>query len=220
MQTQKIDLPLNIKSVKDSGEFSGYGSIFGNTDSYGDVVNKGAFDASLKSWSKKSRLPALLWQHQMDEPIGIYTRMEEDEKGLYVEGKLLINEDPLAKRAHAHLKAGSLSGMSIGFVTTDEDYDVDTGINNIKAVNLWEVSLVTFPANDDARISAVKSAIRAGETPQQKLVEGLLRDAGLSRQQAKAFMSQGYKGLSQREADDSLESLKNLTQKLKGITNV
>jgi len=209
MKTKKLDLPLQIKSVSESGEFSGYGSVFGNKDSYGDIVVEGAFEKSLQQWADKGRFPALLWQHKMDEPIGVYTRMEEDETGLYVEGKLLKDEDPLAKRAHAHLKEGSLSGMSIGYVTDDEEYD---------KVDLWEVSLVTFPANDDARVSAVKSAIRAGEIPAAKDIEAVLRDAGLSRQQAKAVIAKGLVGLGQREADDSLEikEIKRLTEIIGG----
>ncbi|MGJ0580897.1 HK97 family phage prohead protease, partial [Xenorhabdus bovienii] len=116
MTKQRLDVPLKIKSVSDSGEFEGYGSVFGVKDSYDDIVMPGAFENSLKQWGEKGSLPALLWQHRMDEPIGIYTEMKEDEVGLYLRGRLLIDDDPLAKRAHAHLKAGSLSGLSIGYI--------------------------------------------------------------------------------------------------------
>lgn len=110
MQTkQRLDVPLSLKSVSDSGEFEGYGSVFGVKDSHDDVVMSGAFAASLRAWSDRKALPALLWQHRMDEPIGVYTEMKEDDVGLYVRGRLLIDDDPLAKRAHAHMKAGSLS---------------------------------------------------------------------------------------------------------------
>lgn len=107
MQTkQRLDVPLSLKSVSDSGEFEGYGSVFGVKDSHDDVVMSGAFAASLRAWSDRKALPALLWQHRMDEPIGVYTEMKEDDVGLYVRGRLLIDDDPLAKRAHAHMKAG------------------------------------------------------------------------------------------------------------------
>ncbi|EGP6211573.1 HK97 family phage prohead protease [Salmonella enterica] len=110
MQTkQRLDVPLSLKSVSDSGEFEGYGSVFGVKDSHDDVVMSGAFAASLRAWSDRKALPALLWQHRMDEPIGVYTEMKEDDVGLYVKGRLLIDDDPLAKRAHAHMKAGSLT---------------------------------------------------------------------------------------------------------------
>lgn len=111
MQTkQRLDVPLSLKSVSDSGEFEGYGSVFGVKDSHDDVVVSGAFAASLRAWSDRKALPALLWQHRMDEPVGVYTEMKEDDVGLFVRGRLLIDDDPLAKRAHAHMKAGSLSG--------------------------------------------------------------------------------------------------------------
>ena len=100
MQTkQRLDVPLSLKSVSDSGEFEGYGSVFGVKDSHDDVVMSGAFAASLRAWSDRKALPALLWQHRMDEPIGVYTEMKEDDVGLYVRGRLLIDDDPLAKKS-------------------------------------------------------------------------------------------------------------------------
>ncbi|WP_241221028.1 HK97 family phage prohead protease, partial [Escherichia coli] len=78
MQTkQRLDVPLSLKSVSDSGEFEGYGSVFGVKDSHDDVVMSGAFATSLRAWSDRKALPALLWQHRMDEPIGVYTEMKE-----------------------------------------------------------------------------------------------------------------------------------------------
>lgn len=213
MQTkQRLDLPLTIKSVSDSGEFEGYGSVFGVEDSYSDVVVRGAFTATLEKWKAKSRLPAMLWQHNMSEPIGIYTEMREDDVGLYVKGRLLIDADQLAKRAHAHMKAGSLSGMSIGYMLDDYEYDKEKGVWILKAIDLWEVSLVTFPANDDARITDVKSLLARGETPPPSKVERALREVGFSGSQAKAFMAKGYSAVSPREADadNAMQSLKSL----------
>ena len=143
MQTkQRLDVPLSLKSVSDSGEFEGYGSVFGVKDSHDDVVMSGAFAASLRAWSDRKALPALLWQHRMDEPIGVYTEMKEDDVGLYVRGRLLIDDDPLAKRAHAHMKAGSLTGLSIGYVLKDWEYDRSKEAFLLKEIDLWEVSLV------------------------------------------------------------------------------
>ena len=217
MQTkQRLDLPLTIKSVSDSGEFEGYGSVFGVEDSYGDVVVRGAFAATLAKWAEKGRLPAMLWQHNMNEPIGIYTEMREDETGLYVKGRLLIDDDPLAKRAHAHMKAGSLSGLSIGYILGEYEYDKDKSAFILKEIDLWEVSLVTFPANDEARISDVKSLLERGESPPPSKVERALRDVGFSGSQAKAFMAKGYNALNPREAgaDQALQSLKSLIEKM------
>ena len=201
----RFDVPLKIKSVSETGEFSGYGSVFGTKDSYSDIVLPGAFAKSLSDWNEKGQLPALLWQHRMDEPIGIYTKMLEDDNGLYVEGRLLIDDDPLAKRAHAHMKAGSLSGLSIGYSLNDYEWDKDKEAFLLKQIDLWEVSLVTFPANDEARISDVKNALRNGETPRPALVEKTLRDVGFSKSQAKAFMANGFKALRdvEREPEDA-----------------
>lgn len=120
MQTkQRLDVPLSLKSVSDSGEFEGYGSVFGVKDSHDDVVMSGAFAASLRVWSDRKALPALLWQHRMDEPIGVYTEMKEDDIGLYVRGRLLIDDDPLAKRAH-YSAAIFLIPICISFDTAEK----------------------------------------------------------------------------------------------------
>ena len=213
---QRLDIPLTLKSVSDTGEFDGYGSVFGVKDSYADIVMPGAFQKSLAAWQEKGRLPALLWQHDMAEPIGIYTEMREDATGLYVKGRLLIEDDPLAKRAHAHMKAGSLSGLSIGYLLNDYEYDKDKSAFLLKEIDLWEVSLVTFPANDEARIADVKSLLERGETPPPSKVERALREVGFSGSQAKAFMAKGYSAISPREAgaDEALKSLKSLINRI------
>jgi uncharacterized protein len=219
MQTkQRLDVPLTIKQVSDNGEFEGYGSVFGVVDSYSDVVVRGAFTSSLARWKEKGRLPAMLWQHQMSEPIGIYTEMREDDVGLYVKGRLLIEADPLAKRAHGHMKAGSLTGLSIGYMLEDGgyEYDKEKGIWLLKAIDLWEVSPVTFPANDEARITDVKSLLARGESPPPSKVERALREVGFSGSQAKAFMAKGYGAVSPREADagETLQPFKKLIDRM------
>lgn len=216
LNKKRLDIPFEIKSVSDTGAFTGYGSVFGVKDSYSDIVIKGAFANSLNKWKEKGRLPALLWQHKMDEPIGYYTKMVEDDNGLYLEGQLLINDDPLAKRAHAHMKAKSLSGLSIGYILNDYDYDKEKSAFILKDIDLWEVSVVTFPANDEARIDNVKSIFESGDIPPPKEIERVLRDVGLSRTQAKAFMSEGYSSLKQRDASNSEANALNI---LKSIFN-
>lgn len=218
----KRDVAFDVKSVDDSGTFEGYGSVFGVKDSYSDIILPGAFTESLEAWKAKGRMPALLWMHMVSEPIGVYEKMVEDDHGLFVKGRLLIDEDPLAARAHAHMKAGSLTGLSIGYNLSDNDYyyDDEKRAFMIEKVDLWEVSPVTFPANDEARISGVKMAIAKGIPPEPKTVEGLLRDAGLSRRQAKAFMSRGYNGLIQRDVDETVEAIeaaKAVIAKLKSL---
>lgn len=212
---KQLQTRLKIKSVSETGEFSGYGSIFGVKDSDQDIVVKGAFKKSLEAWNEKGALPALLWMHDTSEPLGIFTKMQEDDNGLYLEGKLLIDDDPLAKRAHAHMKAGSLSGLSIGYALNDYEYDREKEAFILKEIDLWEVSLVTFPANDQARIDEVKSVLATGEIPSPKAFEKALRDVGLSQNQAKKFMAEGYKGLRDVEVKEaSLSKLKSLIENI------
>ena len=214
MQIKRLNVPFEIKSVSDTGEFEGYASVFGVEDSYGDVVMPGAFKRTLEEWSKKGRLPVMLWQHKSDEPLGPYTEMKEDEKGLFVRGRFLIEDDPLARRAHAHLKAKSIGGMSIGFIMRDYEYDKQLGVYKLTDIDLWEVSIVTFPANDEARVSEVKSALDRGEIPSEIEVERALREAGFSLPQAKAFMAKGYGAISSQrnteQTNDALQSFKDL----------
>lgn len=221
MEVKYLNVPLKIKSVSDTGEFEGYASVFDVIDSYGDIVVRGAFQKTLEAWKQKNDLPSVLWQHKMSEPIGPFLEMREDEHGLFVRGRLLINDDPLAKRAHAHMKAGSVKGMSIGYMLNDWEYDSEKSVFILKEIDLWEVSIVTMPANSEAKISEVKSQLQNGDIPPPSVVEKALREAfGFSRTQAKAFMSKGYSAIdTQREAvgqASALNTLNDLAKSLRG----
>jgi len=194
----RLDVPFKIKAVSEDGLFSGYGSVFGVIDSYKEVVAPGAFAESLSQ-----RTPALLWQHRSGEPIGVYSALREDQTGLYVEGKLALKT---ARGAEAYelLKMGAISGLSIGFVTLDDSYDRVTGIRTLKKVDLWEVSLVPFPANESARVSGVKSIDTIESLAD---AEAFLREAGgLSRREATALVSR-IKSLRGRGDPDELGEL-------------
>lgn len=214
MKTKKrLDVELSLKSVSDSGEFEGYGSVFGVKDSYSDIVLPGAFQKSLASWKEKGQFPAMLWQHMISEPIGIYTEMREDDIGLYVKGRLLIDADPLAKRAHAHMKAGSLKGLSIGYVLNDWVWNRTKEAYELKEIDLWEVSVVTFASNEEAMVTEVKSMLDRGEIPPPSKVEKALREVGFSASQAKGLMAKGYSAISPREAD--VKSLISLVESIR-----
>ena len=159
MKTKTLDRPLEIKAedVAADGTFEGYGSVFGNIDSYRDIVEAGAFDESLKKHASKGTLPAMLWQHRWTEPIGVYTSMKEDARGLYVKGQLNLEVEK-GREAHALLKQGALRGLSIGYRVLESDYDKDKNVYFLKELDLMEVSLVTFPANDEANVMGVKDA--------------------------------------------------------------
>ncbi len=193
-----FDAEFKIKGVADDGTFSGYGSVFNVVDAYKEIVAPGAFAETLQS-----RQPALLWQHRSGEPIGVYTSVKEDAVGLHLEGRLALKT---ARGAEAYelLKMQAINGLSIGFVTREESYDRVTGINTLKKVDLWEVSLVTFPANDAARVTDVKS-LDALKT--LKDCENFLREAGgFSKSQALAIVAR-IKAASRSESDEWAEVL-------------
>ena len=176
---------LQIKAAGEDGTVEGYGSDFGVRDNYDDVISKGAFVQSLKDHKAAGTMPAMLWQHDADKPIGIWTEMVEDEKGLRIKGQLAM-ETVKGKEAHALLKMGALNGLSIGFMAKEWAYERDTEVRTLTAIDLWEVSLVTFPANEKARVTNVKSA---EELQAPKDAEKALRDAGFSKSDATAFVS-------------------------------
>ena len=169
-----LDTAFEIKDMTDSGTFAGYGSVYGNTDQGDDIVAPGCFAKSLQDWTQKGRMPALLWQHDQRQPIGTYTKMSEDENGLYVEGKLAIKTQK-GLEAYELMKMKAISGLSVGFMSRDDSYDQKTGIRTIKQGDLMEVSLVTFPMNDAARIAQVKSI---EDLKDLASVERYLRESG------------------------------------------
>ncbi len=160
MTLQTKSLELKAQAVQDDGFFSGYCSVFDVKDSYGDVVKKGAFLNSLNSWQAKNKMPPILWQHDRSEVIGVWTKLYEDEKGLYGEGKLLIDDVAKAKEAHALIKAGAIDGLSIGFYTKTWSYDKDADVLELLEIDLREISVVTFPANADSTVNNIKAVAK------------------------------------------------------------
>lgn len=184
---------LEVKEINETGTFVGLGSVYGNVDSYNDIVEKGAFDKSLATGRKVK----MLWQHRQDTPIGIFTKTMSNDNGLYVEGQLNLQTKKGAE-AYALLKQGALDGLSIGYVTKDFSVDTQRKARIIKEAELYEISLVTFPANEAATVMGVKSI----NEMLPKDIERTLRDTfNLSQQQVKAFMAMGYKGLTQRDVE-------------------
>ncbi len=191
---------LQIRATGDDGTVEGYGSVFGERDSYDDVIAPGAFNGSLAAHKTASTMPAMLWQHDGSKPIGIWTEMVEDSKGLRIKGQLAL-ETVLGKEAHALLKMGALNGLSIGFVSKQWTYDRDTDVRTLTELDLWEVSLVTFPANGKARITNVKAA---EEMAAPKDAERVLREAGFTKSDATIFVSRVMRmGEARSESADS-----------------
>lgn len=205
MEIRYIERPFEVKGVGDDGVFEGFGSVFGNVDSYKEIVAPGAFTETLAAWKSTGRLPPVLWQHRSGEPIGPYLDMVEQPIGLWVKGQLLVDDVQRAKEARALMKAKAVNGLSIGFVTREDSYDRVTGIRTLKKVDLWEVSVVTFPANPAAQISSVKSAIDGIQSLSD--AEAFLRDVGrLTKAQATAFIGR-FKSLAGRSDSDEVGAL-------------
>lgn len=146
---------FEVKSVAADGTFEGYASVFNNIDSQRDRVHPGAFKASIRNREKPVQL---LWQHQWDKPIGVIAALFEDARGLVVKGKLLM-EVAQAREAYALLKAGVVRGLSIGYSVKRSRRNPDSGIRELLDLNLWEISLVTQPANEAAQVTVVKTRV-------------------------------------------------------------
>ena len=201
---------FNVKNAQLSadGSFTGYGSVFGEVDSYDEVVQKGAFAKSLKSYAAKGKSPKMLRGHDTNQIIGSWKGLTEDDVGLRVEGQLAL-ELNAAKEAYALLKMDALDGLSIGYVATKWEENKKTGITTLTEIDLWEVSLVTFPAGPSARVDGVKSALECGKLPSLKEFEEYLREAGFSRTEAAAVAGKGLSHLlRQREAEGQSRELK------------
>lgn len=182
---QTRSFAFEVKATGEDGMIEGYGSVFGHKDSYDDVIAKGAFVASLKAHKAAGTMPAMLWQHDSSQPIGVWSDMVEDERGLKIVGKLAM-ETVKGKEAHALLKMGALNGLSIGFMSKQWAYDRETEVRTLTEIDLWEVSLVTFPANEKARVTNVKS-IETLESIRD--AEEILRERGFSKTEAVALVA-------------------------------
>ena len=148
-------------TVREGHRIEGYASLFGACDQGGDVVQKGAYARSLKGLAGAGRNVKMLWQHDPAQPIGIWDEVREDGRGLMVKGRLL---ESVAKgrEAAALLEAGAIDGLSIGYRTVRATKD-DQGRRLLNEVELWEVSLVTFPMLPQARVDAHKAEEAKGD---------------------------------------------------------
>lgn len=199
------------KELDDGGFFEGYASVFGVQDSDGDVIVKGAFRKSIEAYQAKGKMPKMLWQHDRREIVGKFMEMREDDNGLWVKGKLIL-ETSKGREAYALMKEGELDAMSVGFNIMEAGAGGRGRV--IEEVDLWEISLVTWGANPDALITNVKS---------MKDFEKVLRDAGCSRKQATAFVSGGYKAaFDQSDSDEGetvMEALKSLKATIEELSH-
>ena len=181
---------LTLDAVEEDGVFSGYASLFGRVDLGKDVVEKGAFSASLKA--RGAAGIRMLFQHDPAEPIGVWTEIREDARGLFVRGRL-TRDVARAREVLSLMRGGALDGLSIGFRAVRAKSDPRSGVRRIMEADLWEISVVTFPMLPDARIDMVKGRRRLPTT--REFESWLTRDAGLTRGEARCVIARGFASL-------------------------
>jgi HK97 family phage prohead protease len=224
-EVRYLERPFKLKSIAkgdselQKGQFEGYGSVFDVVDDYAEIVAKGAFKKSLKEHKARKSMPALLWQHNSDWPIGKYIEMSEDDAGLLVKGQLALGIQRGAE-AHELLQMDAINGLSIGFRVRNYEVDKTEGLITLTDIDLWEVSLVTFPANREARVADVKAMKQIATV---RDFENFLRDSGgFTKEQAVVIASKGYKALQDlRDSGtgdaDELASLGSILTRAQGI---
>jgi HK97 family phage prohead protease len=188
--------PLDA-DVDEKGRVEGYASKFGIEDQGGDIVVKSAFSKSIAA-----RMPKMLWAHDPAQPIGTWSEVKEDETGLYVKGQIDMNVQR-GRETHSLIKSGAIDGMSIGYRTRKATKN-KSGQRELSDLDLWEVSMVTFPMLMEATVQA-KSLSDFGEIHEiKRFLEEHLCDAGFSRKQAKQGASLLAKDvLGEREAPEA-----------------
>jgi HK97 family phage prohead protease len=186
---------FKAEDVAEDGTFTGYGSVFNVEDGGGDIVMPGAFAASLAEHARRGTTVKLLWQHRSDEPIGVWLDIREDNHGLVCRGQIISSFDR-GRQALELMRRGAIDGLSIGYECKVWEWDADgetqgseygpmmgpygcypsQGIRRLKEIDLWEVSVVTFPMNVDARVDTVKRGpAPSGHHGLHRAVSGLQR---------------------------------------------
>jgi HK97 family phage prohead protease len=157
-KTKVVSTTFNIKQKrKAEGCFSGYASVFDEVDIQHDLVVRGAFQETLQEWKKKSQKPKMLWQHEAQDPIGLWHHLYEDQQGLYVDGQLLL-EIERAREAYVLMKAGVLDSLSIGYRVVEAIQSKNKTLRLLTKLDLFEISLVTFAANEKAKVTNLKTS--------------------------------------------------------------
>lgn len=210
MKLERKFAPLEAE-VDEKGVVEGYASKFGIQDQGGDIVVKSAFSKSIGQ-----RIPKMLWQHDPSEPIGIWTDVKEDDTGLFVRGQ--INMDvQRGRETHSLIKSGAIDGMSIGYRTRKATKN-KSGARELSDLDLWEVSMVTFPMLLEATVQAKSLSDFTEINEQKNFLEEILRDAGFSRTQAKHGASVLAKDvLGERDAPDATAVMADIRQIVRGL---
>lgn len=209
LEVKRLGRPFAVKAVDEQGAFEGHGAVFcelHETSSWRlppdwqDRIMPGAFTATLAHHRKRGTMPAMLYMHERGNVIGAWREMDEDDDGLKVKGQVALTaKAPSGTTLYELLKLGALNAMSIGFRVTKATQDEKKKIRDILEVDLGELSIVDIPGIASARVTDVKNADPARL---KRRIEEALRDVGLSREAAKAFIADGFKALRDAAADD------------------
>lgn len=212
----KVERDFTVtKALNDDGEFEGYASVFAVEDHYGDTVKKGAFKAGLQKLVKEKRKLKMLFNHDRFLPLGVFKEADEDDKGLYVRGKLTLGVQK-ADETRLLMLDGAIDSMSIGGYVRKEMWDNKTMKRELQEIELREISPVVFPALDAARIISVKSL---PDDAGVRDVEKCLREAGFSTSGSKRLIRIIKAAPESREAvldKAMLETIRTAIQSLKG----
>lgn len=196
----------------DAGLVTGYGSVFGVRDLHGDIIERGAFAKSLATMNREKRAPAMLWSHDPERPVGVWTSFTEDAYGLKLAGRLNLEIED-GRAARSLLKQGAFNGLSVGFRVRPNGARMQKdGIRYLTDLELWEVSFVTLPSNLSARIDGVKSIATKRD------FENLLRESGFSKAAATKLAASGWNALSEDSgASELVEVVRRATLDLKEL---
>lgn len=217
-------MPIQLKEVSEDGTFEGYASTFNNRDRGDDVVMPGAFSRTLAG--RNLSAIKMLRDHDTRKVVGKWLELREDERGLYAKGKLFADGDDavmLAKETLRLMREGALDAMSIGYRTIKSANDESTNVRKLMELELWEISIVTFPMNEMAMVNAVKS-----DELTARDIERILREGGAPHEFAKLVTIHGFAGAqkrlgSHREGGSSgatiAEIIRETNAKMKGIAS-
>lgn len=205
-------MEFEAKLDASEGSFEGFASVYGNVDQGGDIVQAGAFKSSFRK--RPINKVKMLLHHDTRQLVGVWEEVKSNDEGLFVTGQLLL-KTRAGQETHELMKAGALDGLSIGFRTIEDSFNTEKGIRTIVKADLMEISLVTFPMNEQATISSVK-AVHDIKTIRD--FEKYLRDGGFSSNAAKGIAQNGFKQSDlPGEADEqqgTVDALNQLTQML------
>jgi HK97 family phage prohead protease len=204
-------IPVSIKSAE-AGRIEGLASTFGGApDRAGDIVQRGAFVRTLCEHREQNTVPALLWAHQIEAPIGKWTELREADTGLYAAGRINL-ETTTGREAFEHVKAGDASGLSIGYLIPEGGRKYNgNGTFTIVDCDLCEISIVAVPANPRAKLTQVKSLGSKAE------LFDLLREAGLAKVAAARVAAAGWPALN---SDDREEKAIRLAAEIERFTSM